>query len=49
MNKEIKMKELTKSEIAIVSGGILPVLLGYYMYMGSAISSMYTVAKYAGK
>lgn len=41
------MKELTNSEIAAVSGG-LPVLIAYYLYMGSSISSVYSVAKWLG-
>lgn len=42
------MKELTPKEISTVSGGVLPALVAYYMYMGSVISSGYSVAKFAG-
>lgn len=42
------MKELTKNEIAVVSGGAIPVLIAYYLYMGSSISSVYSVAKWLG-
>jgi hypothetical protein len=42
------MKELTKNDIAVVSGGVLPALVAYYLYMGSSISSVYAVAKYVG-
>ena len=42
------MQELNTLEVAEVSGGILP-LLGYYLYMGSTISSVYSVAKFLGK
>lgn len=39
------MKELTNNEIAMVSGGMLPILLGYYLYMGSNIAGVYAMAK----
>lgn len=42
------MEELSKKEICTVSGGVIPALVAYYMYMGSVISSGYTVAKFAG-
>lgn len=42
------MKELTKNEIAVVSGGIEPELVAYYLYMESRINSVYAVAKYVG-
>lgn len=42
------MKELTQAEIETVAGGALPVLLAYYIYMGSSISSVYSVAKFLG-
>jgi len=43
------MKELTSQEINNVNGGILPVLVAYYLGLGSGISSVYTVAKWFGE
>lgn len=40
------MKELNFNEVEMVSAGILPALVGYYLYMGSSISSVYGFAKW---
>ncbi len=42
------MRQLKSEEFASVSGGIAP-LLAYYLYMGSSISSTYSVMKWLGK
>lgn len=42
------MKQLNSNELLIVNGGVVH-LIGYYLYMASSISSMYSLAKIAGK
>jgi hypothetical protein len=46
---EKKMKELSAHELESVSAGALPALVGYYMYMGGSISSIFSVLDYVGK